>query len=301
MTQNKYPDSKSFATRTVLALIALIVMGVVFVSLGRWQLSRAQERVQIAQSIEQGRHQAPIVLTPQTPQKDLIEWRTAQVTGQWETRYSVLLDNRNLDGRPGYWLATPLSLGQGEAVLVLRGWLPRMIQSPNNAVTADSTHTKPPFTLDTPNGAQSIVGEMTGHVPRLYDLGKAGPLFAAPESAFTEKLDAQTQTTLTQTDLQQLPVVQNLELKDMETVTRLRFLPIVLKQLQPQLPPQAQPEQTTASILQDGLVRHWAGPSIDADKNRGYAMQWFAFATIAFVAAGVLGWRSVKRAKISMV
>jgi len=28
-------------------------------------------------------------------------------------------------------------------------------------------------------------------------------------------------------------------------------------------------------------VRQWAGPSLDANKNVGYAIQWFSFAAIA--------------------
>ena len=34
---------------------------------------------------------------------------------QWLPQFSVLLDNRNLDGKPGYWLATPLLLDGGRA------------------------------------------------------------------------------------------------------------------------------------------------------------------------------------------
>jgi surfeit locus 1 family protein len=37
----------------------------------------------------------------------------------------VLLDNRQLAGRPGFLVLTPLQLSDGTAVVVQRGWLPR--------------------------------------------------------------------------------------------------------------------------------------------------------------------------------
>jgi len=37
----------------------------------------------------------------------------------------VFLDNRQMDGRPGFFVLTPLLLTPGDAVLVQRGWAPR--------------------------------------------------------------------------------------------------------------------------------------------------------------------------------
>src|SRR5690606_40812124 len=78
-------------------------------------------------AIQAGRTQPPLALTHATAPGELSAWRPARARGQWLNQYSVLLDNRNQDGRPGYWLATPLLLDPASrgAVLVLRGWLPR--------------------------------------------------------------------------------------------------------------------------------------------------------------------------------
>ncbi|MFM7009841.1 MAG: hypothetical protein ACKO0Z_11005 [Betaproteobacteria bacterium] len=42
-------------------------------------------------------------------------------------------------------------------------------------------------------------------------------------------------------------------------------------------------------------MRNWPKPSLDADKNVGYATQWFGFAAIAAVAFCVVLWRFVRR------
>jgi cytochrome oxidase assembly protein ShyY1 len=44
----------------------------------------------------------------------------------------------------------------------------------------------------------------------------------------------------------------------------------------------------------EGLKRVWPEPSVDSDKNVGYAMQWFGFAGIVMVAFLVVGWRRLR-------
>ena len=92
---------------TVAALLLLGISVVILVSLGQWQLRRADERRAILAAIEAGRKQAPLPLSAATPAHEMAPWRVAEASGQWLPQFSVLLDNRNLDGKPGYWLATP--------------------------------------------------------------------------------------------------------------------------------------------------------------------------------------------------
>src|SRR3546814_1323494 len=113
--------------RTLTALILLGVLAVVFASLGNWQLSRADQRDAIKLAIDNGRASAPLALTAHTAAQDLIPWRPAAAQGLWRHDLTVVLENRNYQGRPGYWVATPLIVDgpSATAVLVLRGWLPR--------------------------------------------------------------------------------------------------------------------------------------------------------------------------------
>ncbi len=139
-----------------LTLIALILLGAVaFVCLmlGRWQLERAEVRRQVAATLEAGRRALPLILTPSIPREALQAWRPATAEGRWLSEWSVLLDNRNLDGRPGLWLATPLMLDRDTAVLVLRGWVERPIAG------------RPVPAIPTTESTVYLSGELATHVP----------------------------------------------------------------------------------------------------------------------------------------
>lgn len=253
------------ASSNRLTLIALILLGAVaFVCfmLGRWQLERAEVRRQVAATLEAGRRAPPLKLTPMVSSDELKAWRPATVEGVWRSEWSILLENRNLDGRPGLWLATPLMLDGDTAVLVLRGWLERPIAS------------RPVPTIPTSESAVSLAGELAVRVPRLFEL------WTSAKNA-TENLPQGWQGTKQPTagaiDPVLLPRLQNLELESYAKRTGLKLLPTVLMQ--------------SSGQDEEGLKRVWPEPSVDSDKNVGYAMQWFGFAGILLVAFLVIIWR----------
>lgn len=304
---------------TFARIVAIVLLGIVAggcFALGMWQLGRAEERDALSQLIEQGRRQPPLTLSTASAADELIPWRSAQAQGHWLPHYTVLLENRNLDGRPGYWVATPLVLAQaalpatrndaitagsseldalagystgGEflsrgpgagstAVLVLRGWLPRDMQAGG----------APPQVPAEPT-AVSVRGELHAHVPRIFELwewagGKASQLPAS--------LPAPNGTP---------PVVQNLELAEFARASGLQLLPVVLAQTHESIalggdPAGATPADTTAGGNASALLREWPGPSLDSDQNRGYALQWFSFSAIAAAVALFMIWGLLRRA-----
>lgn len=243
---------------TVAALLLLALAVALLASLGRWQLHRADERRATLAAIEAGRAQAPVILAGNMAAGELRAWRPAQAHGQWLPALSILLENRNQDGRPGYWLATPLLLepARRQAVLVLRGWLPRTLDG------------MPPAVPSPPTGPQDVTGELAARVPRLFELWS----FGQPRSALPATLPAGGG----------LPAVQNLDLADYAQASGLALLPTVLMQMRGD----------------DGLVRQWPQPSVDYNQNLGYAMQWFSFAgiaAIAWLAVAVRAWRRARR------
>lgn len=248
--------------RVMLALVLLALVGGACVILGFWQLERAQQRQAIAADIQSGRQAAPVNLNASTAQQGQFKnWTPALAQGRWRGEFSVLLDNRNLAGRPGLWLATPLEMEDGRAVLVLRGWLARPIGDQRAPI------------VDTPRQLQNIQGELTMHVPRLFELWASGNA-----NRFSLSFDAQTRNdgASERVDTGRLLRLQNLSLEKLSEQTGLNLIPVVLLQ---------------TSVSNDGLIRTWPEPSVDADKNVGYAMQWFGFATICFIALFVLAWR----------
>ncbi|MFC4277441.1 SURF1 family protein [Achromobacter aloeverae] len=246
--------------RTLAALLLLAAAVVVLVSLGRWQLRRADERRAILAAIERGRSQPPLMLAADTPPTDLQPWRPAQANGHYRDDLTVVLDNRNREGRPGYWIATPLLLEgstPATAVLVLRGWMARAQPGQPPAVA-------PPA----PPGIQHVTGELAERVPRLFELWHFG---GAAMDALPQRLPAADGKP---------PTVQNLDLAEYGRASGFRLLPVVL-------------EQSDAD--EDVLKHDWPQPSVDFNQNQGYALQWFGFASIAGIAFLVVAWRAWRR------
>lgn len=241
--------------RTALALVLLAAAALGLAALGRWQLHRADERRAMLAAIEAGRARPALALAADTPPAELAPWRPARAQGEWLAGLSVLLENRNHDGRPGYWLATPLRLQTqpARAVLVLRGWLPRDPAGGMPAVPAP------------PGGVRQVSGELAERVPRLFELGPAPTLPGRYGEGSA------------------IPVVQNLDLADYARATGLSLLPAVLMQA-----------AAGTGEPDDGLTRDWPQPSVDFHQNLGYAVQWFAFAAIAaaaWLAVAARAWR----------
>jgi hypothetical protein len=82
--------------------------------------------------------------------------------------------------------------------------------------------------------------------------------------------------TVLKIDSGKLPRMQNLSIVELSEKSGLNLLPVVLMQ---------------TSAANDGLIRVWPEPSVDADKNLGYATQWFGFAAICLIALLVFSWR----------
>lgn len=254
--------------RTFVALLLLTIVASIGIKLGFWQLSRAVEREDLTAIIAMGRASPPLQLKTNTSTGQLTPWRSATASGTWLHQYTLLLDNRNHNGQPGYWVATPLLLEQDNqglvaptqppvALMVLRGWIPRPVRP---------GQTQQP--IPTPAGLQTVQGELLGHVPRLIQIWS----WSSNSSAQLPSIWPENTTPPV--------VVQNLDLDEFAKVSGLQLLPVALA---------ASPNPDS------GLLQDWPEPLLDADKNRGYALQWFGFATIAGIAWLVVLWRALKR------
>ena len=103
--------------------LATVVVALVCLQLGSWQLSRAdarQERLDRQERLgeESGRSLAE-VLGEEAP-----DFHRLRVRGEFDNERSILLDNRIVDSMAGYHVLTPLETEDG-TVLVNRGWIPR--------------------------------------------------------------------------------------------------------------------------------------------------------------------------------
>lgn len=144
----------------ILFLAALVVVGLT-TRLGIWQLDRAAQKEQREQAILQ-RDSLPALSAEDLPgAAALLEpllWRKVELQGHWVADKTIYLENRQMRGRPGFVVVTPLRLSNGRYVLVQRGWQPRD--------SDDRTKLTEPAT---PNHALHVTGRMAPPPGRLYE------------------------------------------------------------------------------------------------------------------------------------
>ncbi|MFD0136928.1 SURF1 family protein [Streptomyces sp. NPDC127159] len=96
------------------------------VFMGSWQLSRFESRVQDhrtqTEQAEAGAKEAPRPLEQLLPVDKKTSGMRATVTGRYGKQ--LLVPDRELDGRQGFYVLTMLRTDSGKALPVVRGWLP---------------------------------------------------------------------------------------------------------------------------------------------------------------------------------
>jgi surfeit locus 1 family protein len=111
-----------FKPRLVPALVTLVLFPVL-VSLGIWQLDRAEQKRQLLAEQMTQEQLPPISLGNEVP-VDLSPFRKVKVSGRFDTRHTFLLDNKIYHGQAGYQVLSPLKTDSGAVILVNRGWIP---------------------------------------------------------------------------------------------------------------------------------------------------------------------------------
>lgn len=113
--------SRIFAPSPWLSLATLVGLALL-VSLGRWQLHRADEKQLLVDAFATGTGTTLAVNGASAP---LPRYQHIEAHGHYDPDRQVLIDNMtSSDGRAGYYVLTPLALDGGGWLLVNRGWLP---------------------------------------------------------------------------------------------------------------------------------------------------------------------------------
>ncbi|HEX5686685.1 MAG TPA: SURF1 family protein [Ideonella sp.] len=111
-----------------LILLAALALMALTARLGWWQLDRAAQKKALQTAIEAQADASALpasALPADEPEATRQRYRRITLQGQWMAEHTVYLENRQMRGRPGFFVLTPLKLPTGDAVLVQRGWLPR--------------------------------------------------------------------------------------------------------------------------------------------------------------------------------
>jgi len=156
--------------RAVVVLLAALASVAVTARLGVWQLRRASDKEALVHAIG---------VQAKRPSLDALElareeqaaasqfWRPVRLQGHWLPEHTVFLDNRQMGGRPGFFVVTPLVLSPGDAVLVQRGWVPRDAEQ----------RTRLPR-VDTSSGTVHVLGRIAPPPSQLFSFAPdaSGPI-----------------------------------------------------------------------------------------------------------------------------
>ena len=95
-----------------------------FVGLGFWQLDRAGQKRQLA-STQEARRKTPVLeLDGRDLDSDDVEHRMLAASGTFIPEKSVFVENRKHQGKTGFHVISPMSVGSGDRYLMVnRGWV----------------------------------------------------------------------------------------------------------------------------------------------------------------------------------
>lgn len=143
-----------------------VVMTSVGVGLGMWQLARAAGKIALAQA-EATRAALPVLDLADVwaASGEMLRHRRVRLRGHWLADQTTYLDNRQMDGKVGFYVVTPLELQpplgatEGLSVLVQRGWIQRDFE--------DRNRLQP---VTTPGGPVEIEGRIEPALSRTFSL-----------------------------------------------------------------------------------------------------------------------------------
>jgi surfeit locus 1 family protein len=139
-------------------------------NLGVWQWGRGMQRTALNDAIAARGKTAPVSaaeLLAATDTATLVH-RPVVLRGQWVPERTVFLDNRQMNGVPGFYVVTPLRLQDARGVvLVQRGWVQRDFERRERL---------PP--VQTPEGTVEVRGRLAPPPAKLYEFATeaAGPI-----------------------------------------------------------------------------------------------------------------------------
>ncbi len=186
----------------VVVAVAAAVSVLLALRLGFWQLDRAGQKIASHEALVAREQMPPLdasQLARTVGEAAAQQFRRIGVTGRWAAGRTVFLDNRQMDGRTGFVVVTPLVLDGSDprVVLVQRGFVLRRFDD-RSALPA----------VPTPEGLVTVDGLIALSPSRLYDFAPGGSG----------------------------PIRQNLELDAYARETGLPLLPVTVRQREPVAP-----------------------------------------------------------------
>jgi len=238
-----------FAPKLIPTLLALICIPIL-ISLGLWQLDRADEKRVIDQGVNDAIAKAALHLNDADfTQLNKEIYRTASILGHYDIKQQFLLDNRTHGGLPGYHVISPFLFEHSSTndeiknvVLINRGWIG--YQGTRDKIT----------NIKVDKEIIRITGSIK-NVPRSIVLDDKADDNSS--SALIFKTES--------TQLDGINLIQSVQLSRLEKKLGYKLLPVIIE---------------LDENINNGFTREWQPYYGSIDKHNAYALQWFAMASI---------------------
>ena len=145
----------------------------IFVLAGNWQHRRMLEKEAVQERMRAAAAVAPVAFPAGIADWAAWRFRRVTITGEFDARHQILIDNKVHEGRAGFDVVAPFALADGHVVLVDRGWIA------GGPVHADLPDVPPPTETVT------LLGRIDIPPDRYFELGDGN----APVGPLWEHLD----------------------------------------------------------------------------------------------------------------
>lgn len=224
--------------KTIAFVAACVILAVLFIRLGVWQIDRLRQRREHNAFLERRMNEPVVSLDSLAGTPDELRYRRVTVSGRADYGHEIVHASRTREGSPGVYLLTPVIRTSGDtAILVARGW----VYAPDGA-TVDAARWREPDSLT-----------FEGYLDEL------------PASSPTSDAMVGRPATVTRLDRSRLE-------KRIGRPLRAVYL---LATADRGARSSETPARFTLPLLDDG-------------PHLSYAIQWFSFAAIAVVGAGIM-------------
>ena len=110
----------------LLGTMSMLVALAIFLTLGFWQLQRANEKKVLLKQYQTLSTEAPMLFKDFLKKNQVQAGRKLKVSGVYLNDKQFLLDNRFSNHRVGYHVLTPMQInGANQVLIVDRGWVPQ--------------------------------------------------------------------------------------------------------------------------------------------------------------------------------
>ena len=166
--------------RAVVPTLAALALAATAVSLGNWQLRRADEKRAMQAQRDAADRDAAVQVAPGDLDAATLDGRRVVARGRLRAERTVFVDNRTHKGIAGFHVLSPLRItGSDRHVLILRGWIAR---DPRDRTRLPD--------LRTPSGEVEIEGLAQRDLERVLELGRSPP--PGPQDRLWQNADVAT-------------------------------------------------------------------------------------------------------------